>query len=130
MPVVCLDSNLLMGFLRNDPSATVFLAKLPPSEAKTTIVNACELYEGAFRAQNPEKTLPKIEGFLTHFEILQTEDTAARIFGEIVGALSKRGKRPSDFDALIAAIALAHGEALVTRDAHFKEIRGLKVIRW
>jgi len=93
-------------------------------------VSACELYEGALLAKNREKVLPKVEGLLSRLEILPADIVAANFFGRIAAELSRKGKTPPDFDALIAAIAMANNENVVTRDAHFAEIRGLAVKRW
>ncbi|MCX6768063.1 MAG: type II toxin-antitoxin system VapC family toxin [Candidatus Micrarchaeota archaeon] len=128
--MVCLDTDVLIAFLRGESAATSFLAKLPQKDMKTTAVNAAELFEGAFLAPNAEKVLPKIEGLLSQMEILPADLVAAHFFGRVVAALSRQGRKPSDFDALIAAVALANNETLVTRDEHLKQIGGLTVKRW
>ena len=58
-------------------------------------------------------------------------DSVSERFGAIKSALEKRGKRIEDFDAAIAAHALAEGAVLVT--ANFDQmtrIPGLKVEDW
>lgn len=127
--MACLDTDVLIAFMLGYPAARAAVEKLG-REAKTSLINTCELYEGAFLAENREKSLRDVEGFLSQFEVLLPSNVSSKLFGEVVATLTRRGKRPSDFDALIAAIALTYGEPLVTRDEHFKEIHGLKVERW
>jgi predicted nucleic acid-binding protein len=53
---------------------------------------------------------------------------AVRRFAAIEALMFKIGRPVGDLDALIAAVALAHGQLLVTRNArHFKDIPGLAV---
>ena len=35
-----------------------------------------------------------------------------------------------EFDVLIAAIAKTNGEGILTRDKHFKLIKGLQIANW
>ena len=53
-------------------------------------------------------------------------EEASKIYKE----LRDKGKMISEFDILIAAIARAFEEKLVSRDAHFKRIGNLEVTTW
>jgi tRNA(fMet)-specific endonuclease VapC len=58
-------------------------------------------------------------------------DPVRERFGTIKAALEKRGKRVADFDAAIAAHALAEGAVLVTANLEqMTRIPGLKVEDW
>jgi tRNA(fMet)-specific endonuclease VapC len=69
-----------------------------------------------------------VDACLQPFDVLPFEETTARIFGNLVGELEKRGQAISDMDALIASVALENGEMLVTRNVvHFARVPGLQV---
>ena len=58
-------------------------------------------------------------------------DIVSERFGTIKAALEKRGKRIEDFDAAIAAHALAEGAVLVTANLdQMTRVPGLKVEDW
>ena len=61
----------------------------------------------------------------------QWTDTVSERFGAIKAALERKGQRIEDFDAAIAAHALADGSTLVTADlVHMVRVPGLAVEDW
>src|SRR5688572_15847543 len=72
------------------------------------------------------------------FDLLCTElpraewtDTVSQRYGQIKAVLERRGTRIEDFDAAIAAHALAAGAILVTADVeHMARVPGLRVQDW
>ncbi len=131
--MVCLDTDVLVAILRQKREAVEFLNSLGRDEAlSTTIVSACELFEGTYYANNPEKSMNDVTDLLGRLNVLHTSASSALGFGKIASSLKLSGNPLEDFDILIAAIALDHGEnAIVTRNVkHFGRIPGLKVVRW
>jgi tRNA(fMet)-specific endonuclease VapC len=58
-------------------------------------------------------------------------DEVSESFGAIKADLERRGQRIEDFDAAIAAHAVAHGAVLVTANlAHMLRVTGLDVEDW
>jgi tRNA(fMet)-specific endonuclease VapC len=58
-------------------------------------------------------------------------DTVSEHFGAVKAALERKGRRIEDFDAAIAAHALAAGAVLVTADRdHLERVPGLRVEDW
>jgi tRNA(fMet)-specific endonuclease VapC len=58
-------------------------------------------------------------------------DEVSRCFGDVKADLERRGERVDDFDIAIAAHAMAHDAAVVTRNTrHFVRIRSLRVEDW
>ena len=58
-------------------------------------------------------------------------DAVSNAFGEIKAALERRWQRIEDFDAAIAAHAVASGAVLVTANAqHMRRINGLDIEDW
>ena len=78
------------------------------------------------------------ESLQDRFDLVRTElgrvpwtDVVSERFGFIKAALERRGQRIDDFDAAIAAHALAEGGVLVTANlAHMLRVPGLKVEDW
>lgn len=57
------------------------------------------------------------------------QHTVARIYGNELSALERRGEAIATMDLLIAASALAEGARLVTRNRkHFERVRGLEIL--
>ena len=57
--------------------------------------------------------------------------STAEEFGKIQGQLRKMGRPTGEIDALIAAVARARGDILVTNNTrHFQNISGLSLENW
>jgi predicted nucleic acid-binding protein len=89
-----------------------------------------ELYRGAFLSADPEKNLAAAKKILDSLIVLPLDDDAATVFGALSPRLRSEGKRIGDFDEVIAAIALVRDREMVTRDEHFREVAGIKVVGW
>lgn len=97
----------------------------------TTRVCAAELWVGVERAQDRQRELNKVTALLSEFEVLELDDRSARLFGKNQAYLFDHGTPVGDMDVLIASIATANAEALVTRNpAHFERIPGLDVLSY
>ena len=58
-------------------------------------------------------------------------DTVGQMYGRVKASLERRGTRIEDFDAAIAAHALAFDATLVTADLdHMTRVPGLRVENW
>lgn len=130
--MVCLDTDILVGLLRRDEDAVEKISRferlsLPIS---TTPINAIELFKGAFRSSKTKENVELVEGLLQNLTILEIDLTSAKISGEQIEILRKRGKPIGEFDVIIASTVLAHDEVLITRDKHFQKIPILRIETW
>ncbi|MBI5036788.1 type II toxin-antitoxin system VapC family toxin [Candidatus Micrarchaeota archaeon] len=130
--MVCFDTDVLVAVLRQKKDAIDFLESLEKNETlTTTVISACELFEGAFYSDDPQKSLREVNDLLGNLGVLPVSVASAACFGETASGLKKSGKTVEDFDVLIASIVLKHGETLVTRNTkHFERIKGLKLKKW
>ncbi len=127
MPV--LDTSFLVDLIRGQNNALTFLSGLEGDKALcTTVMNALELYRGAYLTQKPRENVGKIERILGTLTILSIDDPVYIAFGALSASLKSTGRPIGDFDTVIASIALCYDGKIVTKDIHFYEVPGLKVI--
>ena len=132
--MACLDTTFLIDLVsessagREKAIRTVEELAERGEELVTTRFNLAELYVGVARSRHPEREKKAIHACLSEFAILDFTDAAARLFGSITGFLQQIGKPAGDMDVLIAATAMVHGDALITRNPrHFRHIPDLIV---
>ena len=130
--MVCLDTDILIGLIRERKDAVAFLASLDKNERVTaTLVSACELLEGAYLSNDVPKELDRVKKVSAVLKLLLPTASTAEKFGAISAELRKKGEPIGNFDVLIACIAMENNEALVTRNSrHFDRIKGLTVLTW
>ena len=98
--------------------------------ALCSVVKA-ELFYGAMRSNNPERTLSRQQEFINLFVSLPFDDEAAMICGRIRASLAARGTPIGPYDVQIAAIALANNLTLVTHNTReFVRVEGLRIEDW
>ena len=97
----------------------------------TTPINAAELFKGAYMSRYMDENLKKVRGVLSRLDLLEFNITASDIYGQITSELERKGELVGEMDALIASIALAHNERILTKNVrHFGRIKGLEVEEW
>jgi tRNA(fMet)-specific endonuclease VapC len=118
------DTCFLIDLMRNDSGALTLAEN--EMDLRTTSISAAEFLFGAKRSRRQDLvTVSRM--FLSYFPILPFDVESAQIYADIAEALQNGGSRISSFDELIAAIAIRHGETLISRDSHFSSIPGLLV---
>jgi tRNA(fMet)-specific endonuclease VapC len=127
-----LDTDILVALLKGAPDATEKIRKLEEKSERvsTTVITAYELLKGASISSNPQENLMKVEDAISSLQVLDLSLKACKEASKIYGALRKTGSVIGEFDILIAAIARTYDETIITRDTHFKLIRGTKLIEW
>lgn len=121
------DTCFLIDLMKGDPGAEAVTHIHKP--LRTTSVSTAEFLYGA-RKSGKKRLYEVSEKFLRFFPVLSFDAESAVIYADIASSLSGSGRRISTFDELIAAIALRHGEPLLTRDRHFSAIDGLDLISY
>ncbi len=121
---VCLDSDVLIDYLRGTTNARDFLLeRVGKTPLFISVVGIVEIYSGK-DTEIPEKK-EIIEVFLTNFRIIILTQGIAKRAGEL-----RRDHQKPFADMIIAASAMEYGLPLVTRNIkHFRTIRGLKVLK-
>lgn len=131
--LACLETDFLVALIRKDERAIEKLKKLVESGERltTTPINASELFKGAYMSKNVKENLKKVRGVLSRLDILDFNLAASDIYGKISSELERKGEPIGEMDTLIASIALAHNERIVTRNVkHYSRVKGLEVDSW
>ncbi|MGA8499649.1 MAG: type II toxin-antitoxin system VapC family toxin [Xanthobacteraceae bacterium] len=134
--MVVLDTNVISELMRPQPSPAVlaWVAAQPRAELWTTYINQAEILLGIAALPEGRRrsglAAAAAAMFATDFagRIPPFEAGAAARYPEIVVARRRAGQPIEGLDALIAAIALANGAGVATRDVGGLEGCGLALI--
>src|SRR5690606_12838996 len=127
-----LDTNTCIRHLnRRSESIIRKLASLVPEDIAVCSVVKAELFYGARKSNQPERTLARQQLFLNRFTPQPFDDRAADIYGSVRAQLEARGTPIGPNDLMIAAIAVANGLILVTNNVReFSRVDGLQLDDW
>jgi tRNA(fMet)-specific endonuclease VapC len=130
--IYLLDTNVCVRYL-NGRSLSVRerLQATDVEDVAVCSVVKAELFYGAMKSNNPQRTLANQQQFLNLFASLPFDDIAAAIYGRIRATLSAQGTPIGSNDLQIASIALAHDLILVTHNTgEFSRVPGLRFEDW
>lgn len=130
--MVVLDTSFLVDILRNAPRAIELLGEIEGKEPTLLVAapTVMELWEGALDSKAPEKEKARIDALLASVNVLYFDVRAAKRAAELDFELSRKGTPLELRDVMIAAIAMANGEAVVTKDSDYVRVPGLKVLKY
>ena len=124
-----LDTNTASLYLRGDEGVVRKLRRCSPADVAVSAITAMELQFGAERRKHPKLTAA-VKAFLGGITVLPFDDRAAHWAGKLRAQLEGRGERLGYADSLIAGHALAVAAILVTSDADFARVKGLRRESW
>lgn len=131
--MLALDSNTISYYFRGDPMVVPKLQAMPPASLAVPAIVAYELRFGLMRLPKAaaEPRLQALETLMAPLRILDFDAACAQTAAVLRSQLEAQGTPIGPHDLLIAATALRHGAALVTRNTReFSRIVGLEVIDW
>ncbi len=129
-----LDTNAVSALMKGDAQVVARLRASSKGEVAIPQPVVAEIAYGIQRLTR-SKRRSMLED---RFELVRSElgrspwtDAVSEQFGSIKAALEREGRRIEDFDAAIAAHALAEEAILVTANLHdMTRVQGLKVEDW
>lgn len=127
-----LDTNICIYLIKRKPPEVLqrFL-QLQPGSVFISSVTTSELYYGAQKSQRVQTNLEALNNFLLPFRIVDYDESASFLYGELRADLEKRGQPIGPLDMMIAAHALSLDVPLVTNNTkEFERVRGLKLENW
>jgi len=124
--MVCIDSDVVIDFLRKDKVAVKRMSELSAREnVFITSINSFELFKGLRNSSMSEEELSE---FVSNFYILDFNLEASQKAAEIFNQLKSEGCIIELPDIMIASIVITRNERLVTRNVrHFERIKGLRI---
>ena len=131
--MVLLDTDILIGFLRNNEEAVNKISKLLAKHVIlfTTSINTAELYFGAYLSEKSQENLKTVEKLTKTINVIPFEFNHSKIYGELRSDLQKKGEIINELDIFIATIAIEKDLPIITRNSkHFERIMKLTVDTW
>lgn len=129
MRPILVDTNAYTAFMKGEPDIVEVI-----SHADRICLNSIVLGEllGGFAVGTREaRNRAQLSRFLEspRVEILPVTDDTADSYALVYAGLRHKGRPIPTNDLWIAASALEHGLALLSLDAHFSEVEGLRLGR-
>ncbi|MHB1591004.1 MAG: PIN domain-containing protein [Sulfuricella sp.] len=127
MRPLSLDTNAYAAFKRGDAQILAVLQHAPIIIVCATVLG--ELLGGFAAGQRESANRSELSQFIESPRVKVVPSTAATadLYALVYAALRRKGQPIPTNDLWIAASSLEHGAALLTLDAHFKNIDGLRV---
>ncbi len=130
MENICLDTDILIDFLRNKQYAIEFIESNELiNNLATTYINLFELYYGAMLSSAKDLNIMAIEKLETKLRILNLSKESVKETGKILAGLETDGDLIDFRDALIGSIAKTEKFSIKTNNLkHFKKIKNLNIL--
>lgn len=122
--MVCLDTSIVIAYLRGD-NGIINLVNSYNNKEKIAITVITE-YELLKHRDVIKRDLAN--KFMDSVKIYLFDRDSARKSSDIFIELKEKGKMANENDILIAGIAFANSEKLVTKDRHFKNIENDNIL--
>lgn len=126
MRPIALDTNAYTAFKRGDAAIVSVLQYAPSIIVSATVLG--ELLGGFAAGKRENVNRSELAQFINTSRVKVVPCTAATadLYALVYAALRRNGQPIPTNDLWIAASSLEHGAALLTLDAHFKNIDGLR----
>ena len=124
--MIILDTDVVIDFFTGiSPEAEGVLKLISQEEAALTAISVFELYAGV----EGKRRLDQIETFIRDLTILPLDVIEAALAGKIFTQLKSKGHLIGNHDILIAAVCLANGLPLYTKNViHFSKIKDIQIL--
>lgn len=126
MKKIALDTNIAIEILNKDQATIASVNKFEIFYLPITVCG--ELLFGAQNSNKNKTNERKFKKFIKSCKILNSSILIAEEYSAIRIELKKKGTPIPENDIWIAAICKVNNLPLATRDKHFSNIEGLKVI--
>ena len=126
-----LDTNICIYIINEQPAQVVQrLIQAGRESLAISTVTVAELAFGIAKSRR-EGSRIKLENFLSQFPIVDWNQEAAWMYGNVRKALEAKGQRIGERDLLLACQALALDATMVTNNTReFERVDGLKWENW
>lgn len=125
-----LDTNIISHILRRQPHVMARLQSVPMADLHISAVTHAELMYGLAKKPDAAKLHRAVHELLLRVGVLPFDEEASKRYGSLKAQAEQADKSLSPPDMMIAAHASALGAVLVSNDAAFRQIAGLKLEDW
>lgn len=129
-----LDTNTVSALMKGDPAVLRRLAMIARADVAVPQPVFAEIAYGLERlspSRRRDQLGQRFEWIRSELQPILWTSAVTDAFGRIKATLEAEGQRIEDFDAAIAAHAVASGAILVTENArHLARVPGLQVEGW
>jgi tRNA(fMet)-specific endonuclease VapC len=131
---VILDTNVVSALMKGEPSIVARLADTRPLDVSVPQPVLAEIAYGIERlprSRRRRRLQERLDLVKAGIPRAAWSDDVSEAFGRIKATLEARGQRIEDFDAAIAAHAVAVGATLITANRdHMVRVPGLRLEDW
>ncbi len=126
-----LDTHICIYIINEQPAQVLQrLIQAGRDSLAISTVTVAELAFGVAKSTRPDSRA-KLENFLSKFPILDWDQDAAWVYGNVRKTLEAKGQRIGERDLLLACQALALDATMVTNNTReFERVEGLKLENW
>jgi len=122
--MVIFDTSIIVDASRSKPDAINLIESyLGKEKIAITVISKYEMLRGV-----TEHDASFVSQLLEKFVIYDFEDCAVREVVEAYKKLAQKGRKINELDLIIAGIALANNETLITKDRNFLNFESEKII--
>ncbi len=125
-----LDTNHISGVWKRDPRVLSRIDATSDGEFSLCLPSIGELWYMVFNSTQVARNEVGLVKLLDSFVVWPFDAAAAKQFGRIKTSLRRIGRPIPDVDVQIAAVTIANGLTLLSADAHFAHVQGLRVENW
>jgi len=125
---VILDTNAVSGILSGDTDLEPVLSSADRHELPVIVIGEYEF--GLMSSSKGKRLRPLFDRLISESELLGVDEETARQYAAIRHQLKNAGHPIPENDIWIAALALQHDLSVVSRDAHFDAVKGLRRFSW
>jgi tRNA(fMet)-specific endonuclease VapC len=125
---VILDTNALSAFIDGDPAIGARL--VGQAQAAIPVIVLGEFRYGIGASRYRARYERWLHEHLADFDILTVTEPTTLVYAQVRGSLKKAGRPIPANDVWIAALALQYRLPVISQDAHFDAVPGLRRETW
>ena len=129
-----LDTNAVSALMKGTPVVVTRLAAVERADVAIPQPALSEIAYGIARLPRSKRRVAlqaRLDLLCSEISRAEWTDEVSHAYGQIKALLERRGHRIADFDAAVAAHALARNATLVTANlGHMTRVPGLRVEDW
>jgi len=125
---VLLDTNVASYLFKYSPESERYRRHIQKRELALALISVAELRYGARRANWGSERCVQLERYIGSCTLIPGSGEIARVAAKVMDQRKRVGRRMEWPDAWVAATALVHRLPLISHDADFFGVEGLRLI--